>query len=118
MALERLPQLTSTPDERRREVESPVVQSQNIHEVETSDLKTRKSRDQESQLGVETNPEQWKKKQAEGSKGSSVTDDVKGKEDNHRSKKYKNVPENSAEDLVVLSFSSSGGKLHCKGISS
>ena len=111
VALERLPQLTSTPGERGREVESPVVQSQDIHEVETSDLKTRNSRDKDSQLGLAINTDQWKKKQAETRKGSSVTPDGKGKEDNHMSKKYRNVPENPAEDLVVLSFSSSGGKL-------
>lgn len=111
VALERLPQLTSTPGERRREVESPVVQSQSICEVETSDLKRRGSRDKDSQLGLATKTDQWKKKQAEASKGSSVTPDGKRKEDNHRSKKYRNVPENPAEDLVVLSFSSSGGKL-------
>ena len=103
--------MTSTPGERRREVQSPVVQSQDIREVETSDLKTRNSRDKDSQLGLATNTDQWKKKQAEASKGSSVTPDGKGKEDNHRSKKYRNVPESPAEDLVVLSFSSSGGKL-------
>ena len=111
VALARLPQLTSTPGERRREVESPIVQSQDICEVETSDLKTRNSRDKDSQLGLATNTDLWKKKQSEASKGSSVTPDGKGKEDNHRSKKYTNVPESPAEDLVVLSFSSSGGKL-------
>lgn len=76
-ALERLPQLSSTPDKRRRDVESPVTYSQDFEE--SSDMRTSTSR------GV----------------------DGQEKKVHQRSKKVIDVPENPAEEFVVLSFSSS-----------
>ena len=110
-ALERLPQLTSTPDERRQEVESPVTYSQDMHVLETTDVRASTSRTKESQSGLAANPDQLKKnKHAEMSNVSSLTPNIKEKESNKKNKKYRSEPENPAEDLVVLSFSSSAGQ--------
>lgn len=108
-ALKRLPQLTSTPDGKRREVESPVSNSQNI--VETTDPRTNTSvsRNEKNQSDSAANPDQ-KRVKSEKNKGSSVNADGHEKKVHQRSKQHRDVPENPAEDLVVLSFSSSAGE--------
>ena len=91
--LERLPQLTSTPDKRQHEVESSINTSNSILEsvgfgktssVDTDHIKT---------------------------KDLSVTSDGNEKKTHQRSKKHKHESVNPVEDLVVLSFSSSTGEL-------
>lgn len=95
--LERLPQLTSTPDKRQHEVESSINTSNSILEsvgfgktssVDTDHVKTKSVK----------------------SKDLSVTSDGNEKKTHQRSKKHKHESVNPVEDLVVLSFSSSTGK--------
>ena len=96
--LERLPQLTSTPDKRQHEVESSLNTSNSISESvgfgKTSSVDT----DHEKTKSVK-------------SKDLSVTSDGNEKKIHQRSKKHKNESVNPVEDLVVLSFSSSSGEL-------
>ncbi|CAH3164465.1 unnamed protein product, partial [Pocillopora meandrina] len=96
-ALERLPQLTSTPDKRQHEVESSIYTSNNISESlgfgKTSSVDT----DHEKTKSVK-------------SKDLSVTSDGNQKKTHQRSKKHKNESVNPVEDLVVLSFSSLTGE--------
>ncbi|RMX37150.1 hypothetical protein pdam_00023677, partial [Pocillopora damicornis] len=92
--LERLPQLTSTPDKRQHEVESSINTSNSISEGvgfgKTSSVDT----DHEKTKSVK-------------SKDLSVTSDGNEKKTHQRSKKHKHESVNPVEDLVVLSFSSS-----------
>ena len=106
-ALERLPQLSSTPDKRRRDIESLVAYSQDF--VESIDMRTSISRDERNQSDMEANLD-LRKSKSDKNKGLSVAVDVQEKKVHQRSKKVIDVPENPAEDLVVLSFSSSAGK--------
>lgn len=106
-ALDRLLQLTSTPDERRRKIESPVTYSQDI--VETTDLRTSISRNDKSQSDLAAGNANQRRVKSEMNSGSSMTTDVDEKKVHQRSKKNRDVLENAAEDLVVLSFSSSAG---------
>lgn len=106
-ALERLPQLSSTPDERRHNVESPVIYSQDF--VEITDLRTSTSRDERNQSDMAGNPD-LRRGKSDKNKGSSVAVDVQEKKVHQRSREARDVPENLPEDLVVLSFSSSSGE--------
>lgn len=106
-ALERLPQLSSTPDNRRRDVESPVAYSQDF--IESTDMSTSLSRDERNQSDMARNPD-LRRGKSEKNKGLSVAVDVQERKVYQRSKKVRDVPENPAEDLVVLSFSSSAGE--------
>lgn len=102
-ALEKLPQLTSTPGDRSVQVHSPIVHSQDFPVAAApSDPRN----DNSTNKAVSG---QSKKKDSEASSELTVTPDVKEKKGNQRSKTHRNVPEHSAEDLVVLSFSSSAG---------
>ncbi|XP_078346621.1 katanin-interacting protein-like isoform X3 [Oculina patagonica] len=107
VALERLPQLTSTPDGRRPvpKVESPVTYSQDI--VETTDLRTSVSRTNKSQSDLAAGNADQRRVKSDINSGSTVTADVDEKKAHQRSKKNRDVLENPAEDLVVLSFSTS-----------
>ena len=105
--LARLPQLTSTVSDRGGQVASPIGHSQDI------DGSGRNSRSIEIQndLNVGDLPIKRKKDQTESGKDLSapVHVDVKEKKANERKAKNENVLKNSGEDLIVLSFSSSGG---------
>ena len=105
--LERLAQLTSTPDKRPHEVESSINSSYDI--AETADLRTSTSKNEKEQSDLSVDIDLNRVK-SEKNKGSSVTPDGHEKKTHQRKKKHKNVPENPAEDLVVLSFSSSTGE--------
>ena len=108
-ALERLPQLTSTPDERTCvEVETSVIYSQDL--VETTDLRKSVSRNEKSRSDLAARNSNQRGVKSEVNNGSSVTADFHEKKVHQRSKKNRDVPQNPAEDLVVLSFSSSGGE--------
>lgn len=106
--LARLPQLTSTVSDRGGQVASPIGHSQDI------DGSGRNSRSIEIQndLNVGDLPIKRKKDQTESGKDLSapVHVDVKEKKANERKAKNENVLKNSGEDLIVLSFSSSGVK--------
>ena len=104
-ALERLPQLSSTPYKRTRDVESPVTYSQDF--IESTDIST--SRDERNQSDMAGNPD-LRRGKSDKNKGSSVAVDVQEKKVHQRSKKVIDIPENPAEDLVVLSFSLSAGE--------
>ena len=106
-ALERLPQLSSTPDNRRRDVESTLAYSQDF--VESTNMSTSISRDEGNQSDMAGNPD-LRRGKSDKNKGLSVAVDVQEKKVHQRSKKVRDVPENPAEDLVVLSFSSSAGE--------
>ena len=105
-ALERLPQLSSTPDKRRWDVESPVTYSQDF--IESNDMRTSTSRDERNQSDMAANPD-LRRGKSDKNKGLSL---VVGQEKkvHQKSKKVIGIPENPAEDLVVLSFSSSSGE--------
>lgn len=106
-ALERLPQLSSTPDKRRRDVESPVTYSQDFEE--SSDMRTSTSRGERNQSDMAGNPDL---RRGKSDKTKSLSAGVDGQENkvHQRSKKVIDFPENLAEELVVLSFSSSAGE--------
>lgn len=106
-ALERLPQLSSTPDKRRRDVESPVTYSQDFEE--SSDMRTSTSRGERNQSDMAGNPD-LRRGKSDKNKGLSAGVDGQEKKVHQRSKKVIDVPENPAEELVVLSFSSSAGE--------
>ena len=108
--LQRLPQLTSTPDERKHEVESPVIHSQDIKE--STVLRTSVSRNERSQSDLAAVYANQTRVQSEMNSGFSVLTD-ENQEKVHQSLSKKNrcvLPEKPAEDLVVLSFSSSSGE--------
>ena len=106
-ALERLPQLSSTPDKRRRDVESPVTYSQDFEE--SSDMRTSTSRGERNQSDMAGNPDL---RRGKSDKTKSLSAGVDGQENkvHQRSKKVIDFPEKLAEELVVLSFSSSAGE--------
>lgn len=106
-ALERLPQLSSTPEKRRCDVESPVAYSQDF--VESTDVSTSTSRDERNQCDMEGNSV-LRRDKSDKNKGLSVAVNIQEKKVHQRSKKVIDVPDNPAEDLVVLSFSSSAGE--------
>ena len=107
-ALERLPQLTSTPGVRSQKVDSPVVNSSHLEDTNLSPLSSSRSNHRPSDVVV--NHVERKHSQSEKTKSMSVAPEVREGERKHRSQKYSNVPETHAEDLVVLSFSSSTGQ--------
>ena len=106
-ALERLPQLSGTPNKRIRDVESPVSYSQDF--VESTDIRTSTSRDEKNPSDLAGNPD-LRRGKSDKNKGSSVAVDIQEKKAHQRRKKAVDVPEKPAEDLVVLSFSSSAGE--------
>lgn len=106
-ALERLPQLSGTPDKRICDVESPVTYSQDF--VESTDIRTSTSRDEKNPSDLAGNPD-LRRGKSDKNKGSSVAVDIQKEKVHQRRKKVTNVPEKPAEDLVVLSFSSSAGE--------
>lgn len=108
-ALERLPQLTSTPGARIQKVDSPVVNSSHLEDTNLSPSSSSRSNHRPSDVVV--NHVQHKHSQSEKTKSVSMAPEVREEERKHRSQKHSNVPENHAEDLVVLSFSSSTGQL-------
>lgn len=107
-ALERLPQLSGTPDKRICDVESPVTYSQDF--VESTDIRTSTSRDEKNPSDLAGNPDLRRGKSDKNTLGSSVAVDIQKEKVHQRRKKVTNVPEKPAEDLVVLSFSSSAGE--------
>lgn len=107
-ALERLPQLTSTPGARSQKVDIPVVNSSHLEDTNLSPSSSSRSNHRPSDVVV--NHVQGKHSQSEKTKSVSVAPEVREGERKHRSQKYSNVPETHAEDLVVLSFSSSTGQ--------
>ena len=107
-ALERLPQLSGTPDKRIRDVESPVSYSQDFVES-TEYIRTSTSRDEKNPSDLAGNPD-LRRGKSDKNKGSSVAVDIQEKKVHQRRKKAADVPEKPAEDLVVLSFSSSAGE--------
>ena len=107
-ALERLPQLTSTPGARSQKVDIPVVNSSHLEDTNLSPSSSSRSNHRPSDVVV--NHVQGKHSQSEKTKSVSVAPKVREGERKHRSQKYINVPETRAEDLVVLSFSSSTGQ--------
>ena len=107
-ALERLPQLTSTPGARSQKVDSPVVNSSHLEDTNLNPSSSSRSNHRPSDVVV--NHVQGKHRQSEKTKSVSVAPEVREGERKHRSQKYSNVPETHAEDLVVLSFSSSTGQ--------
>ena len=106
-ALKKLPQLSSTPDKRRRDVEIPVTYSQDFEE--STDMRTSTSRDERNQSDMAGNPD-LRMGKSDKNKGSSAAVDVQEKKVHQRREKVIDIPENPAEDLVVLSFSSSAGE--------
>ncbi|KAM7448574.1 hypothetical protein ABFA07_003481 [Porites harrisoni] len=104
-ALERLPQLTSTPGARSQRVDSPVVNSSHLEDTNLNPPSSSRSNHRPSDVVV--NHVERKHSQSEKTKSVSVAPEVREGERKHRSQKYSNVPETHAEDLVVLSFSSS-----------
>lgn len=107
-ALERLPQLTSTPGASSQKVDIPVVNSSHLEDTNLSPSSSSRSNHRPSDVVV--NHVQGKHSQSEKTKSVSVAPEVREGERKHRSQKYSNVPETHAEDLVVLSFSSSTGQ--------
>ena len=103
-ALERLPQLTSTPGARIQKVDSLVVNSSHLEDTNLSPSSSSRPSD------AVVNHVQHKHSQSEKTKSVSMAPEVRQEERKHRSHKHSNVPENHAEDLVVLSFSSSTGQ--------
>ena len=107
--LERLPQLTSTPGARSQKVDSPLLL--NSSGVEDTNLRPpSSSRSNHRPSDVVVNHLERKHSQSEKTKSISVAPEVREGERKHRSQKYSNAPETHAEDLVVLSFSSSAGQ--------
>ena len=105
-ALERLPQLSSSPDKRRCDVESPVTYSQDF--IESNDMRASTSRDDRNQSDMAANPDV---RRGRSNKNKGLSPAVgQEKKVHQRSKKITDAPENPAEDLVVLSFSSSSGE--------
>ena len=72
-------------------------------------MRTSASRDERNQFDLAGNPD-LKRGKSDKNKGLSVAVDVQEKKFHQRSKKVIDVPENPAEDLVVLSFSSLAGE--------
>ena len=107
-ALKRLPQLTSTPGARNQKVDSPVVNSSHLEDTNLNPSSSSRSNHRPSDVVV--NHVQGKHRQSEKTKSVSVAPEVREGERKHRSQKYSSVPETHAEDLVVLSFSSSTGQ--------
>ena len=107
-ALVRLPHLTSTPGARSQKVDSPVVNSSHLEDTNLSPSSSSRSNHRPSDVVV--NHVQGKHRQSEKTKSVSVAPEVREDERKHRSQKYSSVPETHAEDLVVLSFSSSTGQ--------